>query len=391
MLRRYLAIIVFSLVSTALHAQEPVPERHQVVTRDVDFYGADLDPLFDTTFEACQRACTANAACNAYTFNSRSNACFPKSAISDRQPYDGAISAELLATDARVLAVAGARAADLGFLTARDLQDARKQAETIGWRHPAGAWSVEAMLDAAQEREVAGDHLNAMRWMGAAISRADSGDLWIDYARLSLLIKSQNSSDLRRYRLQAVMAATNGYLRALSDPARVSALAQMAEALEQANRGRDMVPALRLAQSIQPRQDVAVALEKAIAKYGFRITEHRSDNESAAPRICAEFSEDLVKTGVDYAPYLRLPDPGLVVQAEGRQICIDGVRHGERYTVTFRKGLPAASGETLYKDVEVSLYVRDRSPSVNFAGRAYILPKAADAALPIETVNLDNV
>ncbi|WP_306114646.1 MULTISPECIES: alpha-2-macroglobulin family protein [unclassified Roseovarius] len=391
MLRRYLAIIVFSLVSTALHAQEPVPERHQVVTRDVDFYGADLDPLFDTTFEACQRACTANATCNAYTFNSRSNACFPKSAISDRQPYDGAISAELLATDARVLAVAGARAADLGFLTARDLQDARKQAETIGWRHPAGTWSVEAMLDAAQEREVAGDHLNAMRWMGAAISRADSGDLWVDYARLSLLIKSQNSSDLRRYRLQAVMAATNGYLRVLSDPARASALAQLAEALEKANRGRDMVPALRLAQSIQPRQDVAVALEKAIAKYGFRITEHRSDNESAAPRICAEFSEDLVKTGVDYAPYLRLPDPGLVVQAEGRQICIDGVRHGERYTVTFRKGLPAASGETLYKDVEVSLYVRDRSPSVNFAGRAYILPKAADAALPIETVNLDNV
>lgn len=391
MLRRFLMIFLFATVSTALHAQQPVPDRHQVVTRDVDFFGADLDPLFDTTFEACQRACAANSACNAYTYNSRSNACFPKSTVSDRQPYEGAISAELLPTDARILAIAADRAGDLSFLTARDLQDARKQADSIGWRHPAGAWGVDAMLKAAREREAAGDTLNAMRWMGAAISRADSSDLWVDYARLSLLIKSQNTSDLRRYRQQAVMASVNGYLRALGDPARASALAQLGQALEKANRGRDTVAALRLAQSIQPRQDVAVALEKAIAKYGFRITEHRSDNESAAPRLCAEFSEDLVKAGVDYTPYVRLPDPGLVVQAEGRQICIDGVRHGQRYTVAFRKGLPAASGELLHKDVELSLYVRDRSPAVNFAGRAYILPKAADAALPIETVNLDSV
>ncbi|MEO3413409.1 MG2 domain-containing protein [Roseovarius sp. CAU 1744] len=391
MLRRFLSIFAFAIVSTALSAQEPVPDRHQVVTRDVDFYGADLDPLFDTTFEACQRACAANAACHAYTFNSRSNACFPKSSVSERQPYQGAISAELLPTDPRVLAVARARAADLAFLNAGDIAEARKLAGAIGWRHPAGTWDEEAMLKAARDREAGGDHLNAMRWMGAAVSRADRSDLWVDFARLSLLVKTQNTGDLRRYRTQAVHAAINGYLRALSDPARVSALAEMVTGLELAGRGREMIGALRLAQSIQPRQDLAASLEQAIAKYGFRITEHRSDNESAAPRLCAEFSEDLVKAGVDYTPFVRLPDPGMVVQAEGRQICIDGVQHGQRYTIAFRKGLPAASGEALHKDVELSLYVRDRSPAVSFAGRAYVLPKSADAALPVETVNLDSV
>ncbi|WP_299845396.1 alpha-2-macroglobulin family protein [uncultured Roseovarius sp.] len=391
MLRRVIStLFLTSYVSVAI-AQTVVPDRHQVVIRDVDFYGADLDPLFDTTVEACQRACFSNGACKAYTFNTRSNACFPKSSVSDRQPYDGAISAEMLATDPHVLTSAATRVSELGFLSEPDLQGARKLAEDIGWRHPAGSWDVEALLKAAREREAKGDHLNAMRWTGAAVSRADSSDLWADYARLSLLAKSQNSSDTRRFEVQAVTASINAYLRALGDPARVSALAQMADALERNKRGRDMISALRLAQEIQPRQDLANTLEKAIAKYGFRITEHRSDNESAAPRICAEFSEPLIKAGTDYTPYVRLSDPGLVVQAEDRQICVDGVQHGQRYSITFRKGLPAASGEQLHKDVDLSLYVRDRSPAVNFAGRAYVLPKAVDAALPIETVNLDSV
>ena len=71
----------------------------------------------------------------------------------------------------------------------------------------------------------------------------------------------------------------------------------IARALEAIGRGRDMVHALRLAESIQPRDDVLSQLESAVAKYGFRITEHRSDNESASPRICAEFSEDLIQAG----------------------------------------------------------------------------------------------
>ncbi|SLN20284.1 hypothetical protein PEL8287_00838 [Roseovarius litorisediminis] len=391
MLRQISFVIGLLLFAASATAQSPVPERRQVVTQDVDFYGSDLAALFDTTLEACQRACLSNPKCQAYTFNKRSNACFPKSAVSEKTPYDGAISAEILATDPRVLSISDARQAELSFLSPSDLQGAGAFAGQIGARHPAGVWDTAALTGAAQDRLARNDFLNAMRWTGAAVSTADTSDLWVEYARLSLEIKSQKSSDKHRYGAQALNGAINGYLRALSDPARVSALYVMANALERNGRGRDMVHALRLAESIQPRADIVAALEKAAAKYGFRITEHRVDNESARPRICAEFSEELIKAGTDYTPYVRQPDPGLVVQPEGQQICIDGVQHGKRYTVTFRQGLPAASGEVLIKDVPISLYVRDRAPKVSFSGRAFVLPKAADSALPVETVNLDKV
>ncbi|WP_120499424.1 alpha-2-macroglobulin family protein [Roseovarius sp. EL26] len=391
MRRLVIAFAALSCLSSQGAAQTAIPERREVVTKDVDFYGADLQPLFDTTLQACQRSCLSDPSCKAYTFNSRSNACFPKSDVTDVQPYEGAVSARILDADTQALTRAKTHAADLAFLTQDDLKQAHDDARGISGRHPAGQWGLKALLEAVQSRQAEGDALNAMRWTGAAVAQADTSDLWAEYARLLLAVKTKSSSDRRRYANWAQAAAINAYLRAPSDPARVSALQILADSLERHKRGRDMIPALRLAQSIQPRDDIQLTLESAVAKYGFRITEHRADNESKAPRICAEFSEPLVKAGVDYTPYVRLPDTGLVVQAEDRQICIDGVQHGAHYRVTFRQGLPAASGESLIKDVELALYVRDRSPQVSFPGRAYVLPRAADAALPIETVNLDTV
>ena len=391
MLRHLITLVFIGCLSTLSHAQDVVPDRREVVTQDVDFYGSDLQALFDTTRKACRTACLSNPACKAYTFNARSKACFPKSAVSERQPYEGAISAEILDTDPGVLATADARRADLDFLSEGDITRAADLAREIGARHPGGQWDAAFMLESAGERTTAKDYLNAMRWTGAAVAETDRSDHWAEYARLSLLIETSNSSQKRRYRRQALEGAVNAYLRAPNDPVRVNALMILADALEQNGRGRDMLHALRLAEEIQPRQDVLAGLDAAIAKYGFRITKHRADNESASPRLCAEFSEPLIKAGIDYMPYVRLPDPGLVVQAEDNQICIDGVQHGQRYTVTFRAGLPAASGEKLIKDVELSLYVRDRAPKVAFPGRAYVLPRTPDAGLPIETVNLDAV
>jgi hypothetical protein len=395
MLRNILTCIILAATAPQAIAQSTahntVPPRHAVVTRDIDFYGSDLEPLFDTTEQACQNICLSNPACKAFTYNSRSNACFPKSDVSEKKEYQGAVSAEILPADPKVLAHADTRRGELDFLSDRDLSQAYAQALGIGATHPAGQFEVQVMLDAARARAGEGDYLNAMRWTGGALSKLDTSDLWAEYARLSLRIKTEDSTSKRRYLERALQASINAYLRALNDGARVTALSVMADALEKSGRGRDMLSALRLASNIQARPDIVAALEDAIAKYGFRITEHSSDNESESPRICATFSGDLIKAGMDYTPYVKLPDPGLVVQAQGPQLCIEGVQHGQRYSVTFRKGLPAANGEALHKDVEISQYVRDRAPKVNFPGRAYVLPKAADAALPIETVNLDRV
>lgn len=385
------AAIAFIIFTGVVAADGPIPERRLIISKNVDFYGADLSSLFDTTLSACRRSCLVDKKCQAFTFNSRSNSCFTKSGITDRQPYDGATSAEIMHTNAQVFSEAPTRAAELAFLSTPDLERALVQAVNIGSVHPSGHLTVESMLEFAQRRRVDNDPLNAMRWIGGAVSQSDASDQWVEYARLSLGIKTNNSSERRKYKSRALTATINGYLRAQNQGARINALMVMAEALEKSGRGHDMVFALRLAQTIQPRQDIVVALENAVAKYGFRITEHRVENNLSSPRICAEFSEPLVKSGFDYTPYLRLPDQNIAVQASDRQICLDGVEHGKRYKVTFRKGLPAQSGETLIKDVQLALYVRDREPKISFNGRAYVLPKTADVGIPIETVNLDSV
>ncbi|PIE14195.1 MAG: PAN domain-containing protein [Rhodobacterales bacterium] len=393
-MQRLMAVVFlclgFSFPAAAL-ADSPVPERRLVMTNDVDFYGSDLQSLFDTDLSSCQNACLADPNCRAFTFNSKSNACFPKREISDRQPYEGAISAEVLGLAPEIAAQAKARARDLDMLPERDLQDALVQARLIGTIHRGGQWSVKALLQAADDRRKTADPLNAMRWTGAAVAQTDASDQWVEYARLALQVKTKKSSEKRTYTQRAISGAINGYLRAGNDPARVTALTVLAQALERGRRGRDMIPVLRLAEGIHPRADVTAALDKAISKYGFRITEHLVENNQETPRICAEFSEPLAKRGTDYAQYLKLPDHRLVVQSEDKRLCVEGVSHGQRYALTFREGLPAASGEKLVKDVTLTLYVKDRDPKVAFPGRAYVLPKAADAALPVETVNLDRV
>jgi uncharacterized protein YfaS (alpha-2-macroglobulin family) len=383
------AISAFS--GPALAQEGPVPERRIAISRNVDFPGHDIRSIFDTTFEACARACLSDAHCTAFTFNARSNSCFPKTAATERSPYEGALSAIVLPTGARVLANAAARRAELAFLSDRDIEEARSQAQALAQRHYVNGWTAEALLDAAREARARDDVVGAMKFTGSALTLTDAADQWVDYAGLLLSIRSDNWNERRTWRAHALQAAANGYLRAEGAALRATALQVMARALEANDRGRDMIPALRLAQQLSPRDDLAAMLDDAIGKYGFRIAEHEVDSDAASPRICAVFTEDLVKAGVDYAPYLRLPEPGLSVTHDGRQLCVEGVQHGQRYRLTFRAGLPAQSGERLARDVTLTQYVRDRAPSVRFPGRAYVLPKTGEAALPVVTVNTDKV
>ena len=111
------------------------------------------------------------------------------------------------------------------------------------------------------------------------------------------------------------------------------------------------------------------------------------DFEAASPRACFSFSEPLAGAGVDYADFVRVDAGTFPVEARDRDLCIDGLAHGSRYQVTLRAGLPSAAGERLRASVGQEIYVRDRTPAVRFAGRAYVLPKSAEAALPIVSVN----
>ncbi|MCC1491238.1 alpha-2-macroglobulin family protein [Cognatishimia sp. F0-27] len=384
-------IALFASILPAV-AQDAIPDRRLVVTRDIDFYGSDLQPLFDSTLSACERTCLNDPQCRAFTYNINSNACFPKSDITDRVPFVGALSARVIEVSANARLRASDRRAELAFLSEPDLAQARNEATALPARHAGGQYTVDALLEAAEKARSTRDLANAIHWTGAAVAQSDEPAHWLQLSELqAAYAETRRNADRRTFRNRAYLSAINAYLRAEAVPVRQTILAQMATMLERRGQGRASIAPLKLADNLGTRADITAALDEAIAQYGFRITENTVEADSAAPRICAQFSEDLIRAGTDYAPYVRLPDPRLAVSADDRRICISGVAHGARYTITFRAGLPSAQGDALVKDVPITAYVRDRSPSVAFPGRAYVLPRAADAGLPIETVNTAEV
>lgn len=392
-MRRFGSILAATLVFAlpALAQDTPlVPQKRAVLSQDSDLPGGDIAQLFDTTLEACERACLSNTQCTAFTFNTRNGSCFPKANPGTAAPYLGAISAQILPAAPGAEARASTRRTELRFVSDQDASAARTQATAVGRTHMANAQPTAALVQSATEAESRNDLSAAIRFAGAALSQTDTPEAWLEYARLSLLAGNRNAPGQRALREQALQASVNAYLRAEAAPLRHSILVTMGTALETLGRGRDTVGALRLAQSLQPRDDTSAALEDAIGKYGFRITDHDVQADSLRPRICATFSEDLVKAGVDYETFVQLPQPGLTVTSDGyRSLCVEGLAHGARYTLTFREGLPAADGQEMAKSVAITAYVRDRAAGVRFPGRAYVLPKGDSAAIPVETVNTD--
>jgi alpha-2-macroglobulin len=382
----------FSVGSGPVQAQDLIPERRVVVTQDQDLPGGDVASVFDTTIEACERACLTNARCTAYVYNTRNGSCFVKNNPGPGAFFQGAMSAFVIEGDTATIGAAKDRRAELTFVPDWDVQAAFEQAVGLGRQHWTGPWTAEEHLAEAAAAEARGDWASAAAFTGAALNLTDDAATWGEFARRQLEAGKADGNQQWFFFTQAFNSSVNAYLRAGNPALRHTILVTMADVLERNSRGRDMVQALRLAQSLQERTDTAALLDDAIGKYGFRIAETLVQSDLARPRICATFSEDLVASGVDYSTFVELTEPGMVVENGGwRQLCVSGLEHGKRYSVTFREGLPAADGQTMAKSVEITQYIRDRAPGVRFPGRGYVLPKAGEAALPVETVNTEKL
>lgn len=365
-----------------------IPEKRLTLSQGIDLPGGDLAQLFDTTLEACQKACLTNAACTAFTFNTRNNSCFPKQSPGSPSPFANAISGQILIADPALQRVASQGRTLLQFLSNGDISEARDVAAQLGNVHTTNGFSADEHRLASQNAEANGSRVEAMRFLGAATNLSDASSDWADYARLLILAAQEDQNNQSALLRRSFLASINAFLRTENAAARHNILLDLATALQRTGRGGDSVAALRLAQTLQFRDDTERLLDDAIGKFGFRIIEDQVQADSLRPRICATFSDDLVVSGVDYESYVQLPQTGLTVSSDGwRNLCVEGLSHGSRYTVTFREGLPAADGQSLAKPVSVTAYIRDRAPQVRFPGRAYILPKGDQASVPVITVN----
>ena len=207
-------------------------------------------------------------------------------------------------------------------------------------------------------------------------------------ARASLSFDPNDWQARQRLLVASSSAAINSFLMAGTEAERLRALGALGQALAARDQWRGAIRALRAALAVQEDASVRALYDQWLAEHGFRITGHRVDADAANPRICVDVSDPLPRDRAGLADFLQIETGrGLTVEVDPQALCVDGVVHGERYRLRVRAGLPAADGETLASSADLDIYVRDRSPSVRFQGRAYVLPKGGEAAIPLVSIN----
>ncbi len=214
---------------------------------------------------------------------------------------------------------------------------------------------------------------------------------WLAYARAASTVGNDGQTgdyaSRQRLRRNARAAAYQGYLRAGAAVAEAAALAVLGEVYAAESEWRPSLDAYRASLALADDAEVRETYEALRAEHGFRILNYTVDSDAAAPRICFQFSEG-VAAKTDFTPYIAVSGAAnAAVTATGQQVCVDGLKHGERYAFVVRSGLPSSAGEGLLKSADYEVYVRDRSPQVRFTGRNYVLPRTGQAGVPLVSVN----
>lgn len=388
-----LLVLALSMGSPQSSSASDAGERRIALTPGIDYFGGDYETLKEVDLDACRAACLDDNRCLAFTFNSIAGWCFLKTSDADARPFPDAVSGrvQIGAEPLPPVDLAATRSAELRFLPRGELDAARTLATRIVEAPPRG--QSAAALAAEARRVVSDNPVRAADLYAAALHHApDDGALWLALARAALAAKPSDWQAQQRFKQDAVAAAINAYWRADAAPARADILAELARTLANRDDWRPAIRALRASLALVDEPSVRAEYDRLIAEQGFRVTGHEVDSDAASPRICIQFSDPLARDQGRLADFVRVPDrTDLPIEVEARQICIDGVEHGERYRILVRAGLPAADGETLAKTSDLEIFVRDRAPMTRFLGRAYVLPAGGEPAIPVVSVNTDRI
>jgi alpha-2-macroglobulin len=250
----------------------------------------------------------------------------------------------------------------------------------------------QQLLTEAARAVSGGDFATAEKFAGAAIIAAPKDPAsWLGYAGIAAAAEDAKANDRYDLVTRGATAAYAAYQHSTTTDAQAAALAVLADLLARHEQWRPALDALKASLDRHNSVDVRRTYEAMRAEHGFRILDYKVDNESALPRVCFNFSEPLARR-TDFSPYVAVSGSSeTAISNEDQQICVEGLKHGERYAIVLRQGLPSAVGEALLKSADYEIYVRDRSPQAHFAGRAYVLPRQGQKGAPLVTVNAAKV
>ncbi|MCP4934652.1 MAG: alpha-2-macroglobulin family protein [bacterium] len=231
------------------------------------------------------------------------------------------------------------------------------------------------------------NYRKAVSFFEAAYVAGAGTNALLQLARAQLWTKTENYKERYTFPERAGAAAYMAYQGAQTTRDKAYALSLLGSAFERRQSWRASLTVLQSSLKYLEQASARKKYNALYKKHGFRMLDYNIDSNSTAPRLCANFSE-ILKKGADYAKYTVLQGSNKpAVTTSGRQLCIDGLQHGKRYKVKFRAGIPAQIDDDLKKSVEISVYVKDRSPSVRLSGNKYVLPRSGQIGIPMTSVN----
>ncbi len=218
----------------------------------------------------------------------------------------------------------------------------------------------------------------------------DAGS-WLRLARTIMEIQPANDDERAQLLERASAGAYIAYQRTGDHGVEADSLAELGNILSQRQMWRPALDALRLSLQLSEVADVRAQYERLRTQHGFRVLDYSIDADTASPRACFQFSDGL-PARTDFSPFVALAGtdkPALSVA--DKQLCVEGLQHGQSYTITLRAGLPSTVHETLSASSDFHIYVRDRQPAVRFSTNAYVLPRTGQNGIPIISVNTRSV
>lgn len=377
----------FLMIATAFTAPAGAQdERSIVTTQDSDYFGFDLRTERDVSLDSCEAVCLADQQCRAFTYNSRAQWCFLKSDYSVLNPFPGAVAGKVVELSGEPDIGAPPTLSFVPDYLQSTARDYRQNLVSVSPQEDTGIVFLSSSADGAFS---AGNPRDAADSYAAAIAISpDDPQLWTDLARAKLAIEPINGGERSTLNSEGLSAALNAYPLTRGANERAQSLAAIGLGLDRRDQGRPAIQAYEASLALVNDAEVRAAYLDVKARKGFRVIDHSIDADLAAPRVCVQFSEDLVKSGVDYMPFVTVDGAApAAIEAKGRQVCVEGLEHGRQYRIAVRQGLPAAIGEVIENPVALTVYVRDRAPSIRFSGENFVLPAEGRQAIPMVSVN----
>ena len=262
--------------------------------------------------------------------------------------------------------------------------EAQIKAEAGQVTKPAAALRREA--DAAFQRN---DFRGGIQILGQIVTAApDDSANWLRLAKTVLQLRPGNDRERTTLLERAATAAYIAYQRSSNSAEEAEGLLLIGRSYADRSVWRPALDALRVSLELREVAEVRQQYERLREEHGFRLLDYTVDADAASPRACFQFSEDLPGRRADFSPFVTVAGQDKpAVSAQDRQLCVEGLKHGERYTITLRAGIPSSVKETLAKSADFNIYVRDRKPLVRFTGKAYVLPRTGQRGIPVVSVN----